>query len=80
MNKKTLNKKTLLEEANKLNMPGQTCMKTKEDLEKAIKDTMSKYKESIFSVDSPLYTEYLNEIRKQIKIDDYTYCTYCTYY
>ena len=40
-------------------------MKTKEELEKAIKDTITKYKEIIFGADSPTYMTCLDELRKQ---------------
>ena len=40
-----MNKKSLLELGQKLNIPRRNCMKTKEELEKAIKDTITKYKE-----------------------------------
>lgn len=32
-----------------------------EDLQKVIKDTIVKYKENVFGVDSPKYTDCLNE-------------------
>ena len=44
---------SLLELAKKLNTPRRNCMKTKEELEKAIKDTITKYKEIIFGPDTP---------------------------
>ena len=39
-----MSKTCLLELAEKLNIPRQNCMKTKEELEEAIKDTITKYK------------------------------------
>ena len=43
-----MNKTSLLELGQKLNIPRRNCMKTKEELEKAIKDTITKYKEMLF--------------------------------
>ena len=43
-----MNKMSLLELAKKLNIPLRNCMKTKEELEEAIKDTITGYKEIIF--------------------------------
>ena len=43
-----MNKTSLLELAKKLNIPCRNCMKTKEELEKVIKDTIAKYKEIFF--------------------------------
>ena len=42
-----MNKTSLLELAKKLNIPRRNCMKTKEELEEAIKDTITMYKEII---------------------------------
>ena len=36
----------------------QNCMKTKQELEKTIKDTIIMYKEIIFGVDSPIYKKH----------------------
>ena len=44
-----MNKTSLLELAKKLNIPRRNCMKTKEELEEAIKDTITKYKEIILA-------------------------------
>ena len=44
-----MNKTLLLELAKKLNIPRPNCMKTKEELEEAIKDTITKYKEIILA-------------------------------
>ena len=49
-----MNKTSLLEKARELNIPRRNCMKTKEKLEEAIKDTITKYKEIIFGSDSPV--------------------------
>ena len=40
-----MNKSSLLELAKELNIPPRNCMKTKEELEEAIKDTIKGYKE-----------------------------------
>ena len=48
-----MNKMSLLELAKKLNMPRRNCMKTKEELEEAIKETITKYKEIIFGSYTP---------------------------
>ena len=47
-----MNKTSLLEIAKKLNKPRQNCMKRKKQLEEAIKDTITTYKEIIFSSDT----------------------------
>ena len=39
-----MNKTSLLQLAKKLNIPRGNCTKAKEELEEAIKDTMTKYK------------------------------------
>ena len=48
-------------------------MKKKQELEKAIKDTISKYKEIIFGVDSPICKKCLDELEKQQVIDEKVY-------
>ena len=40
-----MNKTSLLKKAKELNIPHRNCIKTKEELEKAIKDIITKYKE-----------------------------------
>ena len=60
---------TLLEKAKELNIPCRICMKTKQGLEKAIEDTIIKYKDIIFVVDSPIRTKSLNDPWKQQVID-----------
>ena len=40
-------------------------MKTKKELKKSIKDTITKYKEIIFGADSPACMASLDELRKQ---------------
>ena len=57
-----MNKTLLLELAKKLNIPRPNCMKTKEELEEAIKDTITKYKEIIFGADSLVCMTCLGEL------------------
>ena len=64
-----MNKISLLELAKTLNIPRRNCMKTKEKLEEAIKDTITMYKEIIFSSDTPACMACLEERRKQQAID-----------
>ena len=68
-----MNKTLLLESAKKLHIPRRNCMKTKEELEKAIKDTITRYKEIIFGPDTPLCMACLDELRKQQAVDQYVY-------
>ena len=56
---------TLLEKAKKLNIHCQNCMKTKQELEKAIKDTIIKSKEIIFGAYSAICIQCLDELCKQ---------------
>ena len=65
-----MNKTSLLELAKKLNIPRRNCMKTKEELEKATRDTITKYKEIIFGADTPACITCLNELRKKQIIDE----------
>ena len=60
-----MNKMSLLEYAKKLNIPRQNCVKIKEGLEEAIKDTIKGYKEIIFGSDTPICMACLDELRKQ---------------
>ena len=48
-------------------------METKEELEEAIKDIITKYKGIIFGSDSPVCTTCLNELRKKQVIDEKVY-------
>ena len=48
-------------------------MKTKEELEEAIKDTIAKYKEIIFGPDSLVSMACLDELRNQQIIDEKVY-------
>ena len=68
-----MNKTSLLELAKKLNIPRRNCMKTKEELEEAIKDTIKVYKEIIFGSDTPVCMACLDELRKQQAIDQHAY-------
>ena len=64
---------SLLELAKKLNMPRRNCMKTKEELEEAIKETITKYKEIIFGSYTPTCMPCLDELPKQQAIDQKIY-------
>ena len=68
-----MNKTPLLELAKKLNIPRRNCMKTKEELEEAIKDTIKGYKEIIFGSDTPACMTCLDELRKKQAIDQHVY-------
>ena len=68
-----MNKMSLVELAKKFNINRRNCMKTKEELEKAIKDTITKYKEIIFGPDSPVCMVCLDELRNQQVIDEKVY-------
>ena len=68
-----MNKTSLLELVKKLNIPSQNCMKTKEGLEEAIKDTITVYKELILGSDTPICMACLNDLRRQQVIDQNVY-------
>ena len=68
-----MNKTSLLELAKKLNIPCRNCMKTKEELEKVIKYTITKYKEIIFGPDTPVCMMCLDEHRKKQVINERVY-------
>ena len=68
-----MNKTSLLELAKKLNIPRRNCMKTKEELEEAIKDTIKGYKEIIFGSDTPVCMACLDELWKHQVIDQHAY-------
>ena len=68
-----MNKTSLLELAKKLNIQRQNCTKTKEELEEAIKDTITGYKKIIFCSDTPACMACLDELRKQQVIDQKIY-------
>ena len=48
-------------------------MKTKEELEQAINDTIKVYKEIIFGLDTPVCMACLDELRRQQAIDQHVY-------
>ena len=48
-------------------------MKTKEELEEAIKDTIKGYNEIIFGLDTPFCMACLIELQKQQAIDQHVY-------
>ena len=60
-----MNKTFLFELSKKLNIPRRNYMKTKEELEEAIKDTTKGYKEIIFGSDVPVCISFLDGLRKQ---------------
>ena len=64
-----MNKTSLLELEKKLNIPRRNCMKTKEELEEAIKDTITGHTDIIFGADTPTCMACLNELKKQQVID-----------
>ena len=68
-----MNKSSLLELAKELNISPRNCMKTKEELEEAIKDTIKGYREIIFGSDTPVCMACLDELRKQQAIDQDVY-------
>ena len=68
-----MNKTSLLELPKKLNIHRRNCMKTNEELEEAIKDTIKVYKGIIFGLDTPFCMAWLNELRKQQIIDQHVY-------
>ena len=68
-----MSKTILLEKAKESNIPRRNCMKTKQELEKAIKDTIIKYSEIIFEADNPICIKYLDELLKQQVIDESVY-------
>ena len=68
-----MSKTSLLELAKKLNIPRRNCMKTKEELEEAIKDTIKGYNEIIFGLDTPFCMACLNELQKQQAIDQHVF-------
>ena len=68
-----MNKTTLLELAKKFNIPRRNCMKTKEELEEAVKDTIKRQKEIIFGSGTPVCMACMDELRKQQAIDQHAY-------
>ena len=63
----------LLELAKKFNIPRWNCMKTREELEEAIKDTITRCNEITFGSDAPACMACLDELRKQQVIDQKIY-------
>ena len=59
---KYMNKTSLLELAKTLNIPHRNCMETKEELEEAIKGTITRCKEIIFGSDTPACMACLDEL------------------
>ena len=59
-----MNKASLLELSTMLNIPRRNCMKTKQELEEAIKDTITKYKEIIFGPGTSVCMACLDELQK----------------
>ena len=68
-----MNKTSLLELAKKFNIPRRNCMKTKEELEEAVKDTIKGQKEIIFGSGTPVCMAYMDELRKQQAIDQHAH-------
>ena len=68
-----MNKTSLLELSHKLNIPRRNYMKTKEELEEAIKDTIKRYKEIILGSDTLACMACLDELQKQQIIDQKIY-------
>ena len=68
-----MNKPSLLELEKMLNIRRRNLMKTKEEIEEAIKDTITRYKEIIFSSDTPVCIACLDELRKQQIINQKVY-------
>ena len=60
-----MNKTSLLELAKKLNILPRNCIKTKEELEEAIKGTITRNKEIIFGSDTTSCMACPDELRKQ---------------
>ena len=68
-----MNKTSLLENANKLNIPCRNCVKTKEELEEATRGTITEYKEIIFVPFTPVSMTCFDELRRQQVIDEKVY-------
>ena len=64
-----MNKASLLELAKMLNIPPRNCMKTKEELDQATKDTITRWKEIIFGSGTLACIACLDELWKQQVID-----------
>ena len=68
-----MNKKLLLDFAKKLNIPRRNCMKRKEELQEGIKDTIKRYKETIFGAASHTCMACLGELQRQQVLDKKVY-------
>ena len=68
-----MNKTSSLELAKQFNKSRRNCMKAKEELKEAIKDTIKRYKEIIFGSDTPACMACLDELRKQQILDQKVY-------
>ena len=68
-----MNKTSLLELAKKLNILRRNWIRTKKELEEAIKDTITMYKEIIFGSDTPVCMTCVDEFRRQQVIDQHVY-------
>ena len=68
-----MNKTSLLELAKKLNILRRNWIRTKKELEEAIKDTITMYKEIIFGSDTPVCMTCVDELRRQQVIDQHVY-------
>ena len=64
-----MSKTSLLELAEKLNIPHQNGMKTREELEEAIKEIITRYNEIMFGLDTPACMVCLDDLQKQQIID-----------
>ena len=62
----------MLQETKELNIPRRNLI-SKEDRRKAIKNTIIKYKEIVFGVNSPICIKYLDELRKHHMIGKKVY-------
>ena len=68
-----MSKTPLLKLAKKLNIARRNCVKTKEELEEAIKGTIQAYKEIIFGLNTPVCMVCIDKLRKQQIIDQHVY-------
>ena len=68
-----MSKASLLELAKKLNISRRNCIITKEELEEAIKDTITRYKDIVFGSDTPSCMACLEEVQRQQVIDQHVY-------
>ena len=66
-----MKKTSRLELIKKLNIPRRNCIKPKEELDEATKNTIKVYKEITFDSGTPVCMACLDELRKQQTIDQY---------